>query len=391
MSEKNFAMPYGGKLVNRIFKAEKEEVDKLEKELENLELSDKEESDLELIASGAYSPLLGFMLREDYESVVEKMELSSNYKNLIWSIPITLSIDEGKKEKISEGDALFLSGKRLKGVIEVEEIYEYDKKREAEKVFKTKEKAHPGVGYLFENQGNYLVGGKVKVFEFKKLENFEKYHLTPEETRKEFKKRAWQSIVAFQTRNPLHRAHEYMQKCALEIVDGLFIHPLVGYTKDDDIPADVRMRCYEAIVENYYPKERVFISIFPAAMRYAGPREAVLHAIARKNYGATHFIVGRDHAGVGSYYKPFEAQTLLRSIGEENLGIRFIFYDMVFYCRKCESMSSNKTCPHGEEYRVKLSGTQVRKMLTNNESLPKEFTRPEVAEILRKYYRGELK
>jgi len=373
-----FSRPYGGKLSNRTSKRSVGEFEDSKK----ITIDAKTASDLELIATGAYSPLEGFMAKEDYEGVVESMHLANG---LVWSIPITLGVSEEDAKEINEGDEVLLEGENVSGIINVEEKFRYDRKKEALKVFKTVDTSHAGVKYLFENGKDILLGGKIEMLSRKKLPSFEKYHFAPSETREIFRSRGWKTVIGFQTRNPIHRAHEHIQKCTLEMVDGLFIHPLVGFTKDDDIPADVRMRCYEALLENYYPKDRVFLGIFPAAMRYAGPREAVFHAIVRKNYGCTHFIVGRDHAGVGNFYGPFEAQELLKEIGEEELGVRFIFFDTIFYCKKCDSMASNKTCPHDEKERIILSGTQVRKMLADCTPLPKEFTRPEVAAVLREY------
>ena len=336
-------------------------------------------SDLELLAVGAVSPNRGFMTEADYSSVIEDMRLDSG---LPWSLPITLSATEDEVASIGKGARAAITHEgRPVATIDVEDIYTYDVKREAELTYRTIDNAHPGVSYLY-SQAPYYVGGEVTVLDIPFAEEFEQYRLTPLALRELIAARGWSTVVAFQTRNPIHRAHEYLTKCALEIVDGLVIHPLVGGTKSDDIPADVRMRCYDVLMQNYYPKNRVVLSVFPAAMRYAGPREAIWHSLLRKNYGMTHFIVGRDHAGVGTYYGSYDAQQIFDEFELGELGIQPLKFEHSFFCKSCGAMGSAKTCPHEPEHHVHLSGTQVRNMLKAGQEPPPEFSRPEVARIL---------
>ncbi|MFL6276943.1 MAG: sulfate adenylyltransferase [Blastocatellia bacterium] len=372
---------HGGRLINReLTGVERETLLERAPAMPRLTLRAREISDLEMVANGAFSPLEGFMCEDDYIAVRGNKHLASG---LPWTIPITLSAADDLAATIKEGHdvALYASDDHLLGVLHLEQKYRYDKQREAERVYLTTETAHPGVAALYE-QGDWLLGGKISLLNRPRNPQFPAYRFDPQQTREAFKKKGWHRVVAFQTRNPIHRAHEYIIKCALEVVDGLLLHPLVGETKSDDIPADVRMQCYEAMLEHYFPRTRTMLAVNPAAMRYAGPREAVFHAIIRKNYGCTHFIVGRDHAGVGNYYGTYDAHYIFNEFDDEALAITPMFFDHSFYCRRCDAMASNKTCPHDSAEHVTLSGTKVRQLLAAGEMPPREFSRPEVAQIL---------
>jgi len=374
------SIPHGGTLVSRM--APTDEARPLQEEttrLISVELNARELADVEMIGTGGYSPLRGFMTSGDYTSVVETMRLENG---LPWTIPITLSLDGPEAESVRKGDRIALAFEgRPFAVLDVEDVFQRDKRHEALSVYRTTDEAHPGVAALY-SEGHTLVGGPIVVFDAPPRDSFPEYRLPPAETRRLFAERKWRTIVGFQTRNPVHRAHEFIQKCAMEIVDGLLLHPLVGETKSDDVPADIRMRSYEVLLRHYYPANHVLLAVNPAAMRYGGPREAIFHALIRKNFGCTHFIVGRDHAGVGNYYGPYDAQHIFSEFDPSELGIQPLFFENAFYCRACGNMATEKTCPHGPEERVTLSGTQVRAMLRAGELPPPEYSRPEVARLL---------
>lgn len=381
--------PHGGRLTPLLLSGEPLAKEKARAEgLPRLEMTSRETSDLIMMAMGAFSPLSGFMTQGDYLKVVKEMHLADG---TFWPIPITLSLTKKVADTLKEGDEVALvesESHEIMGTMEVQEKFTYDKEAEAESVFRTTDRAHPGVEKLFQ-QGEILMGGPVKALsEGDYPDRFGEYFGRPYETRALFAERGWAEVAAFQLRNPMHRSHEYCTKIALEVSDGLFIHPLVGALKEDDIPAEVRMRCYEVLLDRYYPKERVLLRVYPMEMRYAGPREALLHAVIRQNFGCTHLIVGRDHAGVGDYYGPFEAQEIFEALDPQDLEIKPLKIDWTFYCYKCQGMASLKSCPHGPEDRCLISGTELRRMLSEGEMPPSEFSRPEVLEILIDYYKG---
>ena len=370
----------GGDLVDlHCPEAERDSLRALAKGLKQVTLDARELTDLELLANGGFSPLRGFMTEDQCKGVVNDMHLPGG---IPWTIPVALATDPATAESITDGEqiALVTDAGQVVAVMDVESRYSPDKGDESEKVYRTRDDAHPGVAAL-QAAGEVRLGGPVTVIELPEGE-FAERRLSPAQTRAEFAKRGWKTVVAFQTRNPIHRAHEYLTKVALEVTDGLLIHPIVGETKSDDIPADVRMHCYEVLIDGYYPADRLLLSVLPASMRYAGPREAIFHAIIRRNYGCTHFIVGRDHAGVGDYYGTYDAQEIFDEFDPQALGIVPLKFEHSFYCKKVAGMATAKTTNSSNDQRVFLSGTKVREMLVAGQIPPEEFTRPEVAKIL---------
>ena len=381
--------PHGGQLKPLLLEGEELEQEREKaRSLPAVHLTSRETSDLIMMAMGAFSPLEGFMGQEDYSSVVENMHMKDG---TLWPVPITLAVSEDQAKSLDINSEIALvdeESSELMGSMKVMEKYTYDKRLEAKNVFRTEDEAHPGVAKLLA-QKEILLAGPVKAFsEGPYPEIYGSHFGRPAETRQIFEERGWRTVAGFQTRNPIHRSHEYCTKIALEVSDGILIHPLVGKLKADDIPADIRMKCYEVLMENYYPQDRVVLKVYPMEMRYAGPREAILHAIFRQNYGCSHLIVGRDHAGVGDYYGPFDAQTIFDEINAGELHLKPLKIDWTFWCYKCDGMASMKTCPHDKDDRVLISGTNLRKMLADGQMPPKEFSRPEVVQILIDYYRN---
>jgi sulfate adenylyltransferase len=372
--------PHGGMLVDRMAAAgEVATLRELARNLPWVPLNARQLSDVEMIGIGGFSPLDGFLGSRDYNAVIDAMHLASGP---VWPIPVTLGTSVEAAESLPIGSRVALRNAEgaVVAILDLQEKYLADLEREALNVYRTTDAAHPGVNALYQ-QGPVLLAGPIRVIE-RPPTPFPAYRIDPAQTRQMFVDRGWRRVVGFQTRNPVHRAHEYIQKAALETVDGLLLHPLVGETKGDDIPATVRMRCYEVLLEHYFPADRAILAINPAAMRYAGPREAIFHALIRQNYGCTHFIVGRDHAGVGYYYGTYDAQRIFDEFQPGEIGITILRFDHTFYCKTCAAIVSAKTCPHDSSHHLILSGTQVRCLLRANQPLPLEFTRPEIAAVL---------
>jgi len=370
--------PHGGTLVNRIVEGtEREALLAKAGGLPKLALDAWALSDVEMIAIGGFSPLEGFLAKKDYDSVVLNRRLASG---LVWTIPVTLPVSKQQAQGL-KGDIALTSNGTVVAILHLQEAYTPDKSQEAQQVFRTADSAHPGVARL-QASGDVYLGGRISVVNRPKAATFAPYRLDPKDTRRLFAERGWKRVVGFQTRNPIHRAHEYLQKCALEICDGMLLHPIVGETKGDDVPAAVRMKSYEVLLANYYPKDRVLLAVNPASMRYGGPREAVFHALIRKNYGCTHFVVGRDHAGVGKFYGTYDAQKIFDEFAPEEIGITPLNFENSAFCTICGGMVSSKTCPHPPEQHVSLSGTKVRELLQAGTPPPPEVSRPEVAAVL---------
>ena len=380
--------PHGGTLVNRVAPPDRrEEARKEAASLRPIAISPRAASDALLIATGGFSPLQGFLGYESAKSVVETMSLRDG---TLWPLPVLLQLDRERTDGIRLGTrvALTIEGE-LAATLEVTDRFAVPRQDWAAKVYGTRDEKHPGVAALLSS-GEVALGGTIEWFSEPRLADLPGDWQTPAELRAEIVERGWRTLAGFQTRNPVHRAHEYVLRTAMEVTDGLLLHPLVGETKAEDLPASLRLRCYRALLDNYLPRERVLFAVMPAWMRYAGPREAIFHALVRKNFGCTHFLVGRDHAGVGTYYGPFDAHHLLRSVAGRGLDIQPIFFDEIFYCGRCGSMASKKTCAHPKEDHLSLSGTEVRRRLREGLPLPVEFTRPEVAAILSEAFRESV-
>ncbi|HKQ71952.1 MAG TPA: sulfate adenylyltransferase [Polyangiaceae bacterium] len=379
--ETELVLPHGGELVDRWVRGDGREglVEKA-KSLAAVTLDQRGAADVENIAAGAFSPLKGFMTSKEYLRVVREMRLENG---LVWPFPVTLAVPLREAASIGIGDevALRMPDGRDVAILDVSDKFSPDKGLEAREVYRTTEDKHPGVAYL-KGSGNVYLGGEIRVLERPTAPEFPVFHRDPAATRNLFRERGWSTVVGFQTRNPMHRAHEYITKCALEICDGLMIHPLVGATQGGDIPARVRMKCYEALLASYYPKEGALLSVYPAAMRYGGPREALLHALARKNYGCSHFIVGRDHAGIGGYYAPRAAREIFARFSPSELGMTPLFFEKAFYSKAMSAMATTKTAPGDPGAALELSGTEVRELVRAGKVPPPELSRPEVARIL---------
>ena len=381
---------------------EREEEVRRAQEMKRIGISSRESGDLLMLGMGAFTPLTGFMVKEDWEGCIEEMRLRKADPGTLWPLPVTLSIDEDARKGIVEGDEVALYDREtgdLMATMKVEEIYEPDKRKECELCFRGNgpdserfwEVAlddHPGVQQVME-AGRYYVGGPVKVLSEKDYnQEYGEAYMHPSVSRKMFEERGWSTVAAFQTRNPIHRSHEYLTKIAQEVMDGLFIHALVGKLKPGDIPGQVRMMCYKALLENYYNMDRTVLGVYPLEMRYGGPREAILHGVFRQNFGCSHLIVGRDHAGVGDFYGLFEAQEIYDTLWEGALELQPLKIDWTFWCYKCGGMASLKTCPHDKAERCVVSGTKFRRLMSEDrvDEIPPEFSRPEVLAILKDYY-----
>jgi sulfate adenylyltransferase len=367
---------------------ELEEEKKKAKTLTQVRISSRESGDLIMMGIGGFTPLTGFMGYDDWKGVCAEYKMADG---TFWPIPITVSTTEGQADSIKINEEIALVSEEtgeIMATMKVTEKYKIDKAYECKQVFRTTDMEHPGVAMVMK-QPDINLAGPVKVLsEGTFPKEYPGIYLRPAETRKIFEEKGWSTVAAFQTRNPMHRSHEYLTKIAIETCDGVFIHMLLGKLKPGDIPADVRQKAIDVLIEHYYVKDTITVGGYPLDMRYAGPREALLHALFRQNYGCSHLIVGRDHAGVGEYYGPFDAQKIFDEIPKDALETKPLKIDWTFYCYKCDGMASMRTCPHGKEDRLILSGTKLRKMLSEGEEVPDHFSRPEVLKILREYYQG---
>lgn len=390
MSEGKLINPHGSDELKVLLLSGDEKNSELEraKSMKTVDITSRESGDLIMLGIGGFTPLDGFMGQDDWKSVTSDMQMSDG---TFWPIPITLSVTQDDAESIEIGSEIALYSsetQEIMAMMKIDDKYSIDRSKECMDVFKTDDSEHPGVKMVMEQKAVNL-GGSVKVFsEGVFPEKFAGVYHRPEESRRIFEDKGWHRIAVLQLRNPMHRSHEYLAKIALEISDGLYIHQLVGNLKPGDIPGEVRTECITALVDNYFVPGSVVIGGYPLDMRYAGPREALLHALFRQNYGCTHLIVGRDHAGVGTYYGPFDAQDIFLEIPKDSLKITILPIDWTFYCFACNEMSSTKTCPHDKEKRLMLSGTELRRLLSEGEEVPEHFSRPEVLKILKKYYEG---
>lgn len=363
-----------------------EEIRRQAARLPALQLTLRNASDLLLLATGGFTPLAGFMTYDEARWVVEELRLPDQ---TLWPLPVLLQTSRDQTRRLRRGKHVALRfGEHLLGRLDVAEWFQVPLREWSEKIYRTTDEAHPGVAAFFQG-GEVAIAGRVEWFGDPKILGLDELWRTPAQTREEIRRRGWKTVAGFQTRNPIHRAHEYVLRTALEVTDGLLLHPLVGQTREEDVPAAVRLECYRVLLDQYLPKERVIFSVHPAWMRYAGPREAAFHAVVRRNFGCTHFLVGRDHAGVGKFYSPYEAHELLRELAQKGLGIQPLFFDEVFYCHRCQSMASRKTCAHPPQDHLALSGTEVRRRLREGLSLPPEFSRPEVAAVLAEAFRPD--
>ena len=392
MPESKLIKPHGSDSLKILLLSGKEREEELKKanKLKKINMTSRETGDLIMLGIGGFTPLEGFMGQDDWKGVCSEMKMTNG---LFWPIPITLSVSDEVAKSLSANEEVTLVSsetKEVMGTMKVTEKFQVDKKFECKNVFTTDDPEHPGVKMVME-QLDWNIAGPVKVLSESYFPTeFKGIYQRPAESRKIFEEKGWRTIAALQLRNPMHRSHEYLAKIAIEVSDGLYIHQLVGNLKPGDIPADVRVKCINTLVDNYFLKEKVVAGGYPLDMRYAGPREGLLHGVFRQNFGCTHMIIGRDHAGVGNYYGPFDAQEAYFKLWDGALECKMLPIDWTFWCYKCGGMASMKTCPHKKEDRLFLSGTALRKALSEGGDVPAEFSRPEVLAILREYY-GNLK